>query len=68
MLVKLLNLAFSLALLTAANDLTFSLSSFNAWEIVNFPCLLFSKLFGVLINFGDLIFFSFSKFFHLAQV
>ena len=62
-LVKVLSLAFSLARLTAANDLTFSLSSFNAWEIVNLPCRLFSKLFGDLTNFGAFIFFSFSKIF-----
>ena len=49
-------LAFSLALLIAAKDLTFSLSSSKAWDIVSFPCLLFSKLLGLLGNLGGLFF------------
>ena len=36
--------------------------------MVNFPCRLFSKLFGVLINFDGLFFFSFSKFFSSSSL
>ena len=59
-LLRFLNFAFSLARLTAARERTFSFSSLRAWDIVSFPCLLFSKLFGILVNFWDLNFSSFS--------